>query len=266
MQYLDQVTRAPAMGWFLGLLTDENLPLSEAMSTPTVFDVLSQVAVKLRPYNPLLETAVREGVMRGSALMGLARKVTSTSAYRTWFEPLDRSSQLVVFETELNVVTANAPPEEGLGYQQPQVATFSSTFDGETSHIQRAIENGINDWVMVAPPLQRALISVDSQAKIYELRGPEDWHHLSMSYPSQSIGAPYSGETVPDWGSVAQDWDGVHLTLGGLITSLHVRCGKSPWSVMWLWDTERTLWLRPRWESVKIMPQLVKFKPSRWEQ
>ena len=50
---------------------------------------------------------------------------------------------------------------------------------------------------------------------------------------------------VPDWRSVAVDWDGVHLSLGGVLSCEQARYEQGvEWSMMRWWHTERMLWLR----------------------
>jgi hypothetical protein len=79
------------------------------------------------------------------------------------------------------------------------------------------------------------------------------------------------GENVPDWEAVSHDWDGVHLTFGGFLTSSLVRTeGSQGWSRLWSWESERTLWLRPsfeRWTEREVMTRrpstLIEFRPMR---
>ena len=52
--------------------------------------------------------------------------------------------------------------------------------------------------------------------RVFEIHGPSDWHDLCLSYPSRHT---EDDRLVPNWGAVSEEWDGVHLSLGGLLTA-----------------------------------------------
>ncbi len=70
--------------------------------------------------------------------------------------------------------------------------------------------------------------------------------------------------SFPDWSAVAHDWDAVHLTLGGLLTSEQVRVESSAgWTELWGWGAEQTLWLRWCFTAVERLPVLAELpEPS----
>ena len=50
---------------------------------------------------------------------------------------------------------------------------------------------------------------------------------------------------MPDWGAAAEDWDGVHVSLGGLLTTEQVRYeSKGGVSMLLFTESELTYWLR----------------------
>ena len=49
--------------------------------------------------------------------------------------------------------------------------------------------------------------------------GAEDWHQLCVRYPAKRR----DGGLTVNWGSAARDWDGVHLSLGGLLSGEQAR-------------------------------------------
>lgn len=131
----------------------------------------------------------------------------------------------------------------------------------------------------VPPYAQWHLVSADS-SKIYEINSPSDWHALSLAYPSKGLLKKKEGMynirklyplkyptgvmtpeakfgassrqklRTPDWASVARDFDAVHLTFGGLLTSQGVRIASDDgWSLLRFWDAEQTVWLNWRFES-----------------
>ncbi|MCP4227917.1 MAG: hypothetical protein GY773_31610, partial [Actinomycetia bacterium] len=89
-------------------------------------------------------------------------------------------------------------------------------------------------------------MAIDDTVRIFEVTGPNDWERLVRDYPgvgeinqgwelpSQNQGDVSALESVPgqramrtemrrfrvpDWNAVAEDWDGVHLTWGGFLTT-----------------------------------------------
>ena len=64
-------------------------------------------------------------------------------------------------------------------------------------------------------------------------------------FQEEASSARARGEVLPDWGAVAEDWDGVHVSVGGLVTAHGVAVGSvESWSTVRGWNAEATLWLR----------------------
>jgi hypothetical protein len=97
-------------------------------------------------------------------------------------------------------------------------------------------------------------LAPDPQARVYEITEPADWAHLAETYPldlSWSKDPDWStitGETgpwiIPDWATVGQDYDGVHLTVTGWLTTAGraVPAGAAH-TVVAGWDPDTTWWL-----------------------
>ena len=60
---------------------------------------------------------------------------------------------------------------------------------------------------------------------------------------------------VPNWGAVSEEWDDVHLSLGGLLTSEQNRY-ESPdgWTMLDFRHSEQTYWLRGMKTETKRRP------------
>lgn len=110
------------------------------------------------------------------------------------------------------------------------------------------MENRVNDWpgFKGEPDIRHAI--VEPSVRVFEVCGPADWHALcALGGARDDSPNPFPGRMVPDWSKVAESWDAVHMTLGGVLTSTQVRAGtEEAWSFMWAWDCECTLWLRDR--------------------
>ena len=68
-------------------------------------------------------------------------------------------------------------------------------------------------------------------------------------------GPPDPEWLVPDWGAAAEDWDGVHLSLGGLLTAEQVRYqSEDGISMLNFWQAEQTYWLRGFVSNARRLP------------
>lgn len=117
----------------------------------------------------------------------------------------------------------------------------------------------------VSFPLVQYELEVSPEARIFEVDVPSAWHRLCTRYPEQGE----DGQLVPDWPAVAREWDAVHLTLGGLLTSEQVRV-ETPqgWSEHRFWNAEQTVWLRWCFTNFTRLADLAAFPghpaPLRW--
>ncbi|MXY45687.1 MAG: hypothetical protein F4Y44_01635 [Chloroflexi bacterium] len=147
--------------------------------------------------------------------------------------------------------------------------------------------NGPNDLTMEFEfPVKQWQLRVSYAARVYEINGPADWHRLCAKYPagsardasdpaesdnagwslyplatlpSDSAGQDFATNMdiwlTPNWSAVAAEWDGVHLTLGGLLTAEKVRVASAAgWSMLRFCDMEQTMWLNWVFEDVERLP------------
>src|SRR5690606_33785827 len=161
------------------------------------------------------------------------------------------------------------------------VAFFTSTaVDGTSSMLAGGANYAGGDWE-VEPPVQQYRLPVAPSARVFEVDGPAAWHRVCAAYPATRKArapaptgtpgwAPYHGagsadgddRLVPDWSAVARDWDGVHMSLGGVLAAEQVRV-ESPagWTEHWGWHNEQTLWLRWCFTAVERLPLLTELPP-----
>ena len=90
-------------------------------------------------------------------------------------------------------------------------------------------------------PLAWWAMRFPQDARVFEINGPSDWHELCVRYQARGT---EDDRLVPNWGAVSEEWDGVHLTLGGLLTTEQGRY-ESPagWTMLESWQAEQTYWL-----------------------
>ncbi len=112
-------------------------------------------------------------------------------------------------------------------------------------------------------------VEVDSAARVYEIESSAAWVELVLAHPldvSRSKRGDWARTTgrdgawaMPDWRSVSQEWDGVHLTVAGYLSAATralalgdgratVMAGFSPDETYWLGDVVRVGEGR-RWRS-----------------
>jgi hypothetical protein len=97
-------------------------------------------------------------------------------------------------------------------------------------------------------------IDIDPSARIYEVSQPTDWTDLVARYPRVvtlsrrhdwfRVTGWRGGWSIPDWPKVAQDYDGVHVSVTGYLTTagklLHVG---DVGTLLAGWDPDATFWL-----------------------
>lgn len=130
-------------------------------------------------------------------------------------------------------------------------------------------------WELYPGPISRWRLPVRAGARVWEIRPVRDWARLVETYPRKAKG-PHEGwelpgpnqhpeglrellavpgqsaarvrtggHLLPDWAAVAEEWDGVHLTWAGFLTSEGRVWDLEGDAVTMLryWGSERTLWL-----------------------
>lgn len=183
--------------------------------------------------------------------------VEATLAYdgtAWWYEPIAPERQVwIAHEGEppdtIQWNRPESPPSRWERYAQKplglQYTTTlyggSATRDGYAS-LLIAYENRAGDLWPQSWPLQCWRMRMPADVKVYELNGPDDWHRLCVEYPAHDF---EDGRLVPDWGAASADWDGVHLSLGGLLGCEQSRRESAAgWSMHEFWHAESTHWLR----------------------
>ena len=165
-----------------------------------------------------------------------------------------------------------------------------TSYGGVTSFLtvmdMSEVHGPVNDMAMYFEfPLSQWQVRVSENARVYEINGARDWYRLCAEYPARSardasdpeasdkagwdvyplravdgsgradIATDMERWLTPNWAMVAEDWDGVHLTLGGLLTAEKVRVASAAgWSMLRFWDMEQTMWLRWTFDGVERLP------------
>jgi hypothetical protein len=152
-----------------------------------------------------------------------------------------------------------------------------------TAPVDLAFTDLLTDtWEVVFGPLSVWRLDASPAARVYEIHSCQDWRALVERYPldasewaeracswelsasSFAQGEPADellavpGQTaarrgwrrvvMPDWAAVAADWDAVHLSWLGLVTTEGrvVELDDGDVTILRNWCSERTTWLTPR--------------------
>lgn len=232
----------------------------------------NQLQVWDAEYPKLQETARRLGQRHHD----LALAILDSQIAVDWFGPPDREHQIFV-QRDGNPApdpVLFVPPASPLSNweryaEKSKNGIYTSTLGDRSSAILVEYDERIGDFTLGndrysphAAPYPCWLLKADPAARVYEIDGPPSWHDLCVRYPTAGVvdsnTPPFTlepGRLTPDWGEVAADWDGVHLTSGGQLTTEQVRVeSDAGWTYLWGWDIEQTLWLRWMFYEVEQLP------------
>ena len=195
-----------------------------------------------------------------------ARNLIESPDTQWWFHDvdLDRQTWLSIHGTPDEFIYGTPPdtmawqqpgnpPRPWERYaQKPYGNQITSTLYGPylTSKLV-AYDDRVGDYDCKFPLAWWSVRFLES-VRVYEIHGPSDWHDLCVSYPARGR---EDDRLVPNWGAASEEWDGVHLSLGGLLTAEQNRY-ESPagWTMLDAWHAEQTYWLRGMSTETKRRP------------
>lgn len=189
-----------------------------------------------------------------------ARTIIEHPGTAWWFDDIDLNAQAwVSIHGTLNKFIYGIPPDP-MGWQRPRNPssrwerkaqkpysnqTTSTLYGPHLTSELVAYADRVGDY-MCEFPLAWWSVRFLEKVRVFEIHGPADWHELCVRYP-----AKYTRDSrlVPNWGAVAEEWDGVHLSFGGFLTAeqnRHEAVGgwKAGWTMLDFWHAEQTYWLR----------------------
>ena len=190
-----------------------------------------------------------------------AREIIEHPGTAWWFDDIDLDAQTwvsidwtddhphkFIYGTQPNTMAWTRPRNPSSEWeryaQQPssnQNQTTSTLYDDLTSELV-AYANRTGDYHCDFP-LARWSIRFLEEVRVFEIHGPADWYDLCVRYPAKDT---EDARLVPNWGAVAEEWDGVHLSIGGLLTTeQHRHESAAGWTMLNFWHAEQTYWLRP---------------------
>lgn len=94
-------------------------------------------------------------------------------------------------------------------------------------------------------------IEVNGHSKVYEVHTMSDWAALVSAHPSPGLELrtyDWGGEgtlLLPDWSSISQEWQGVHVSVAGYLNSAYqpLQLAHQEFTVLSGWHPDGTVWL-----------------------
>jgi hypothetical protein len=235
------------------MVVDElDLAVGEAVQ-PTVATHIAAIAAAETFVFRGLDDSVWQAIQRAATrLRPLAERLLADRGVDAWFAPADLERQVVPINRDSDVGPGQMlrPADLEFTYvvsgEVPRPPLVSSTVVAETIRPAVAARYAAGEFRLEVP-FRVAQVRVAGEPMIFEVRRPMDWYRLCEVYPRHD-----DGWLVPDWSKVRREWDGVHLTLGGLILGDQVEVtGPAGRSRLRFWDFEQTQWLRPNLLTVE---------------
>ena len=259
--------RCPIGCAFLLTLERDDVPASLAVAPEQAYARAAVALNALNPWKTNFHEATAAVLARAPQLGRLAQEVAQQPGAGWWAAPFDRERQVLLVDKEPAKRTGQASGWNWEDYaERPIDWRMTSTLHGRVSCGDVVIASGVGDWED-SPPVRRTAM-VDGAARVREIVTPADWHALCAPHPRvrlkpepsppprsgwhyapldlpQQEGPDRAGMLVPDWGALAADLDGVHLTFAGLLSVPFVEhTSDTGRTMMWSWDTEGTMWLK----------------------
>jgi hypothetical protein len=268
---VDAVMRAPLAAKLFLCAQELGADRDDLAVPSTVSGMAASAMLSLGAFDP---HAVYERDRALAAIAPLRRfvgEVLDDPRNEWWFSPSDASRQIMLNWNNTDPYAFDTPtgPNDDWETYAQRTVTGVETSTELTADLAAPIRSGhhaelsgITDWD-ADYPMPQLRLEVSASARVFEIGGPEDWHRLVLDYgdtarmpDADSVVGVVAGP-APTWSEVAHDWDGVHLTFFGWLTSRFVPVtADDVTTTLWSLDSERTLWLRSVFTDVTPLPDL----------
>ena len=239
-----QIVRCPVGCAFLYAAERDGISPSELVTPRESLIRLASARVLITPWDAEFSKIVHSLVAHGPMFLDLALRILKHPG-NWWAEPIDRNHQMMLLDPLRNNPSKPDPWWEAYA-ERPVAWQFTSTEYAGLSSVDAAVGLGVGEWPM-HETFNRIKAEIATDARVFEIAGPQDWHRLCVSYPSHAYSATYPTETgvvTPDWKLVRREWDGIHMTFLSQLTTPFVRhASREGITMMWSWDCEGALWL-----------------------
>ena len=229
----------------LDMATNPSIPIETFASPGVSFWLAGQAVDWWDPHRDgfRVEWALTDGGQQRDIAQAIARH----PAFAWWWEPMDTEAQVWLSPRVLrgNANADHNPTYEPLDPFRPEhwideeYQPGTGTLRGGTTAEATAYALTAADFIS-AFPLAGWRVRPMREAQVWEVHHPRDWHALCTAYPKIA----QDGRLTPEWSAVAREWDGVHLSLGGVLSCERARYEDAHgWSMMEGWHVEGTKWV-----------------------
>ncbi len=278
-----QLLRSPGGCALLLKMAHAKMTPAEAVEPETAIHLVSNAIRELSPWSATHDAMVKRLLQEGQRHQALAEMLVREPDIERWWAPLDREHQVwmqpsqdATFPLPETFRTPDSPPESWERYaQKPGERVSTSTRVREWTSQLATCASGETDWYLDYPA-ERRLVRVAPGARVLEIVSAEDWHKmvvrhgvpsaLGSTFHPDTHGVPWGANDgfVPDWSSIAREWDGVHVTLWAFLTGTQVRITSDVgWTEMWSCEGEETTWLRWAFDAIEEMPSVEPYPRGR---
>jgi hypothetical protein len=277
---LDLVIASPTAAAFFVCAAAAGLTADDLADPATAMAVASTAMNKLNPWSGEAAYERAAALEKVKDLRGPVAAVVGDARNAWWWLDLQRDRQLWVSDIALDpaafVLPVIATHQRWTIYAQHpdygDCVDTSTELDVAPAQLRSGLHNElagavVTDW-NPNYPLRQARITVSDTARVYEVHQPQAWHDLTLRYgdldnyegPDTNLlsSAGIDHGPAPVWHRVATDWDGVHLSFFGLLTTLYAPLTQDGiTTTLWAWLSERTLWLRDAFQTVSQLEPLA---------
>jgi hypothetical protein len=213
-----------------------------------------------------------EDVPGTARLRALAEAVVAAPGASWWWEPVQRAHQRwlgcqhhpALARGEAVTREVSAQPRRGEWWSGP-TGDPVWTSRGDIAGL-RAVALACAEDPLGAEDFDVWALTVEPAARVYEVHGPAGWARLAQTYPRDVTAArsddwwdkwagarPGRRWILPDWPAVAVDWDGVHVSVAGYLSTAGsaISAGTAGDTLLAGWDADETLWLRDVFTDVR---------------
>ena len=263
----------------INLLVEERLPtVKESLKNSP--DVMRRVGETIEhyAYGPAeLWQPFREAlVLAQGSISHIAEAVAATSDLDWWWGKMSAQDQKWIGDPNETTSLAPTPvkPIEPSSDEQRSWWWVSPV----RSDLLRTTRGPVGPYTSVASicrsgyetaqcdRLETWAVQIPESVEVYEVLCAEDWVSLVENYPRPCVDGRNSEWTrwtrsegpwlLPDWDSIARDFDGVHVSLAAYLASAFraLPAGEAQ-TVLIGWNPDETLWLRSRpvlWDRLEV--------------
>jgi aldose 1-epimerase len=272
----DQLIASPA-GCVLLLIAEKHNLTPEDLAKPEIgLFAIGTALGEIIPWRGDHDLTVAGALRHGPRLRQRALELVNHPDIAWWWAPIDRDNQLWLrfpedegpWPTPETMVRPTDPRSRFDAYvhaPRPQLVTANASGDLSSElavFLSHASDRGMEY------PIHRRRVTIRPDARVLDIDSAQDWHDLVRRYPANGTHSTHPDDTntpwgqadglmVPDWSLVAQDWDGIHITLWGLLTAIQVRVTSDiGWTEPWAWEGAHAILLDWVFDTVEELPAI----------